>query len=253
MLRAMDDEGNWLVRNGETGLCNLITDAFLYAARQTQTGADIALHNSGGIRTNIPAGEITFEKAYNVLPFVNTLCIVEVSGQTILDELEMGARLAPGNSRSLLHASGMTYVINATIPSSVIIDEEDLFVGVSGDRRVCNVLVNGEPIDPEKSYKVVATNYSLRDKGDGHMFRGAVQLEPDFVMYYDAFADYLKTFDAIPDYYAESEGRIQILTENILAPAAKRELIKPLLFWESEEETLTTKITPLIHPSGEFS
>ncbi|MBQ7216361.1 MAG: carboxylesterase family protein [Synergistaceae bacterium] len=220
ILRAMDDEGNWLVRNGETGLADLVTDSLLYAAAQTPTGgADIAIQNGGGIRTNIQPGEITYENAYSVLPFGNTLSIVEVSGQTILDELELGAMYAPNNNGGLLQVSGLTYVIDTTIPSTVVLDENGMFSEVTGDRRVRNVLVNGEPIDPAKSYKVVGVSYVLRDQGDGHKFDGAVMLEADFAVNSDAFADYLRTIDSVPESYAEAEGRMKILTDKTTAAA----------------------------------
>ena len=220
ILRATDDNGKWLVRNGETGLCNLVTDSLLYAAAQTPTGgADIAIQNGGGIRTNIQAGEITYGDAFSVLPFGNTLSIVEVSGQAILDELEMGAMYAPNNSGGLLQVSGLTYVIDTTIPSSVVLDENGMFSEVAGDRRVKNVLVNGEPIDPAKEYKVVGVSYALRDQGDGHMFNGAVMLETDFMTNTDAFADYLRTLDSVPESYDDAEGRIKVITDKTTAAA----------------------------------
>ncbi len=220
ILRAMDNEGKWLVRNGETGLCNIVTDSYLYAAAQTPTGtADIAIHNGGGIRTNIQSGDITFGEAFNVLPFGNTLSIVEVSGQTILDELELGAMYAPNNSGGFLHVSGLTYVIDATIPSTVVLDEKGMLSAITGDRRVRNVLVNGEPIDSAKSYKVVGVSYALRDQGDGHKFDGAVLLEADFAVNSDAFADYLSTFESLPESYAEAEGRVKVLTDKTTAAA----------------------------------
>lgn len=219
-LRAMDDENKWLVRNGETGLSNLVTDSYLYAAAQRPAGgADIAIQNGGGIRTNIQAGEITYEEAYSVLPFGNTLSIVEVSGQAILDELELGAMYAPNNNGGLLQVSGLTYVIDTTIPSTVVLDENGMFSEVTGDRRVRNVLVNGEPIDPAKSYKVVGVSYALRDQGDGHKFNGAVMLDADFSVNSDAFADYLRTLDSVPESYAEAEGRMKILTDKTIAAA----------------------------------
>ncbi len=220
ILRAMNDEGIWLVRNGETGLCNIITDSYLYAAAHTPTGAaDIALYNGGGVRTNIQAGEITYGDAFSVLPFGNTLSIVDVSGQAILDELEMGARFAPNNNGGFLQTSGLTYVIDTTIPATVSVDSEGVFSAVTGDRRVRNVLVNGEPIDPAKIYRVVGTSYVLRDQGDGHKFDGAVMLEADFQVNNDAFSDYLRTFASVPEYYAEAEGRVKILTDKTTAAA----------------------------------
>ena len=76
-LPAINSNGEWLIRNGETGLCNLVTDAFLAAAAKTPTGkADIALLNSGGIRANIKAGDVTLQNIFDVAPFINYVCIV---------------------------------------------------------------------------------------------------------------------------------------------------------------------------------
>ena len=211
-LLAMDEKGDWLVRANETNLCNLVADAFLDSAKETKTGkADIAFTNAGGLRTNIKAGEIKFSNALSVLPFNNTICISEVPGQTILDELEMGARLLPKNSGGFLHIAGMTYTVDSTIPTPVIIDDKNMFVAVSGDRRVRDVKVNGEPLDPAKMYKVVSISYILYQKGDGHIFRDSKVIEPDYAAYDVVFAKYLKQFKVLPEKYSKPEGRIKFV------------------------------------------
>lgn len=211
-LPAMDAKGDWLVRNGETNLCNIITDAFLASARDTQTGkADIAMINAGGIRTNIKAGEITFQDIFSVLPFSNTICICEVPGQSILDELEMGARLAPSDSGGFLHVSGMTYTVDSRIPTPIIVDEKNMFKAVSGDRRIKDVTVNGEPLDPEKMYKVVSISFVLYLNGDGHMFNGRKLVEPDYMTADQAFRRYVKELKIVPERYRNAQGRIKFI------------------------------------------
>ena len=212
ILRAMDDNGTWLVRNGETGLCNLITDALLYSAKSTKTGtADIAFYNGGGIRTNINPGELTYGSALSVLPFSNTVCICEVSGQTILDELEHGARNFPERNGGFLHVAGMTYTINGKIPSPVKINEIGMLVSIEGERRVSDVKINGEPLDPDKLYKVVSTSYVLLAKGDGHIFKGAKILEPDYEVACDSLVHYIKSLGEIPEKYKDSQNRITFI------------------------------------------
>ena len=211
-LLAMDENTDWLVRNGETNLCNIVADAFLASARETNTGtADIAIINAGGLRSNIKAGEVRFSDALSVLPFNNTVCICEIPGQSILDELEMGARLLPHNSGGFLHVAGMTYTVDATIPTPVILDDKNMLVAISGDRRVKDAMVNGEPLDPEKSYKVASISYILYQKGDGHQFRGAKVIEPDYMAADNAFAHYLRDFERLPERYKEAQGRITII------------------------------------------
>ncbi|MBR4196194.1 MAG: bifunctional metallophosphatase/5'-nucleotidase [Synergistaceae bacterium] len=211
-LLAKDEKGNWLVRNSETNLCNLITDAFLDSAKKTKTGkADIAVNNAGGFRTDIKAGEITYSDVLGVLPFNNTVCICEVPGQSLLDELELGAQSLPDNNGGFLHVSGMTYTVDSSIPTPVIVDDKNMLVAVSGDRRVRDVKVNGEPLDPAKMYKVVSTSYVLYMNGDGHMFRGAKVIEPDYIAYDQTLANYVKQFETLPEKYRNAEGRIKFV------------------------------------------
>jgi len=60
----------------------------------------------------------------------------------------------PGGSRRgrrVLQVPGMSYEIHSCIPSSCVPDENGMFLRVEGGRRVKNVLVGGEPIDPERT------------------------------------------------------------------------------------------------------
>lgn len=154
--------GERLVRSGETNLANLCADAY-----RAVTGSDIALVNGGGVRAGIPAGEITYGQILNVHPFGNTLCMVEATGAEILDALEMGVYGLPGEDGSLQHPSGLSYEVDTGIPSGVVLDENGMFVGVEGERRVKNVLVGGQPIDPEKTYTLASHNYMIKLGGSG--------------------------------------------------------------------------------------
>ena len=117
----------------------------------------------------------------------------------------------PTQNGGLLHVAGMTYTIDATIPSPVIVDENNMFMGISGDRRVKDVKVNGEPIDPAKKYKVASTSYVIYQEGDGHKFKGAKIIEPDYLTTDAVFANYLREFDYLPERYRNAEGRIKIV------------------------------------------
>ena len=211
-LLAVDDKGEWLVRDGETNLCNLAADGGLYAAKETKTGhADIALINAGAIRKNIKAGEITYNEALSVQPFGNTLGLYEMSGQTIIDELEFGARLIPNRFGGFLHVAGLTYTINEKIPTPVKLDDHEQFIGIEGERRVSDVLVNGQPIDPNKKYIVSGTDFVIRGGGDGHVFKDAKLIERDFMVDTDVFAHYIKSLGVIPERYSKSQNRIKFV------------------------------------------
>lgn len=182
-LTTLDPEtGKRAVRSAETNLGDLCADAY-----RVLYNTDIGFVNGGGIRADIKAGDITFEDIINVHPFSNEACVVKVSGQAILDALELSASAYPGENGGFLQVSGLCYGINSKIPSSVVKDDKGAFVKVDGERRVSNVyLLNDEtgkydiPIDPEAVYTVASHNYMLLSGGDGYaMFKNDPQFEQD--------------------------------------------------------------------------
>ena len=156
------ETGVRIIRSAETNLGDLCADAY-----RAMTQADVAIVNGGGIRVSIPAGDITMNDIYKVHPFGNALCMVEATGQQILDALEWGAHSFPGENGGFLQVSGLTYEIHTYLDSTVTQDENTLFTGVAGEYRVKNVMIGGEPLDLEKTYTVASHNYMLKDQGDG--------------------------------------------------------------------------------------
>lgn len=155
--------GERLIRSGETNLGDLCADAFRYI-----TGADVAVMNGGGIRANIPAGDITYGQIISVNPFGNQLCMVETTGQELLDALELAASCLPGEYGGFLQVSGMSFTIDVSVESTVELDENNMFVSVKGDRRVKDVMIGDEPIDPAKTYTLASHDYKLKNMGDGY-------------------------------------------------------------------------------------
>lgn len=161
-----------MVRRAETNIGNFCADAF-----RDQSGADIALVNGGAIRKNIEMGEVTVGDIMNIHPYGNMLCMMEVSGQQILDALEWGARVNPEENGGFMQPSGLSYEIDVDIPSPCIEDDKKMFVRTEGERRVKNVMVGDEPLDPEKVYKVAGMDYLMMDEGDGFtMFKDGLVL-----------------------------------------------------------------------------
>ena len=151
-----------LIRMAETNIGDLAADAYRIIA-----GADIGFVSGGCFRSGIQEGDITTMDILNVFPFGNKVLAVEATGQQILDALEFGARAVPEENGAFLHPSGLTYEIHTYLPNPCSTDDNGLFTGVEGERRVKNVKVNGEPIDPEKTYTVASLNYTLKNQGDG--------------------------------------------------------------------------------------
>lgn len=157
------------LRMRETNLGDFVADAY-----RIGTDADIALVNGGGIRAPIPAGDVTRLTLKNVNPWDNEMCVIEATGQQIIDALEHGTRLYPESSGGFLQVSGLTYEIHSYVESPVVTDEKSNFVSVDDtkERRVKDVTIAGKTIDPEKTYTVAGSYYVLKNGGDGYtMFK----------------------------------------------------------------------------------
>lgn len=223
-LSIADGEGYRLVRCRETAIGNLCADAY-----RAITGADIAAVNGGGIRADLSAGDITYADIIAVHPYGNTLCMVEATGQEILDALEVAARFTTaeykgdgysmGEDGGFLSVSGMRYTIDTSIEHSVVTDENDTFVEVTGARRVKNAEVlnaetgDYEPLDPEKTYTFACHNYIIKEGGNGQiMFQDNELLIDEALLDYEVLVNYLSDTlgGEIPAQYSAPEGRITL-------------------------------------------
>ena len=190
LLKTEDGRPVRIVRNTETNLGDLCADAYL----DQSGGADIALVNGGGIRVNIPAGDITLNDILKVHPFGNSLTVIEATGQQVLDALEWSVHSMPGEFGGFDHVAGLTYEVDTTIPSPCVADENQMFdhIDESMPRRIRNVLVAGEPLDPNRTYKVVSHDYQLLEKGDGYtMFEGCTVLQESVKLDNQVLIDYI--------------------------------------------------------------
>ena len=176
-----------MIRRAETNLGDLCTDAYRFV-----TGADIALLGGGGIRVSIPAGDVTMKNMYEVFPFGNEICVVQATGQQILDALEWGAAAVPGENGGFMQVSGLSYEIHTYIDSTCTKDVNGMFTGVAGERRVRNVKVNGTPIDPDALYNVAGNDYWFLNGGDGQTaFNGAERVDAGGMLDVQVLVDYL--------------------------------------------------------------
>ena len=210
-LRSNDPKtGERLVRNNECSLANFVTDAF-----KKVLGCDVVLVNGGSIRNEIKQGVITYNDLLEAFPFGNMCAVIEVSGQQILEALEMGASHYPDEFGGFCQVAGMEYTINSKIPSTVQLDEKGNFHRIGGIYRVSDVRIGGKPLDINKKYTVGGTTYVLKDGGDGFvMFKGSKLLKDGEKSDVDAIMEYIqKQLDGkIGEQYNNpyGDGRIRI-------------------------------------------
>jgi 2',3'-cyclic-nucleotide 2'-phosphodiesterase (5'-nucleotidase family) len=207
---AVELVGGKSARTGETNLGNFIADGMLAKAKTINPDTVIALQNGGGVHKTLPAGNITLAEVFKVLPFGNSLAIMDLKGTEIKEALEHGVKTAPANaSGAFLQVAGMKFTYDSTKP-----------VG----KKVQTILVKGQngtytALDLTKNYSV-ATNIFTAKGGDGYtMFAKAYAegrvSETGFVDW-EIFRDFIA---AQPNktVTAQVEGRItNVFTLNLM-------------------------------------
>jgi 2',3'-cyclic-nucleotide 2'-phosphodiesterase (5'-nucleotidase family) len=149
-LTAELDTRTASVRSGETAFGNLVADAMRAA-----WGADIAITNGGGIRANkqYPIGhKLTRRDILSELPFGNRNVLTEINGRAVKAALENGFSQVEQRAGRFPQVSGLAVVFDPRRPAG---------------QRVVSVMVNGQPIDDDKLYRVATNDFMLRG-GDGY-------------------------------------------------------------------------------------
>lgn len=179
----------------EFPLGNLIVDAM-----RATLDTDLAIMNTGGIRTSLPAGDVTYEALYRVLPFGNRLVEMELSGAAVRAAVEHA--LTGGSARG--HFSGLRATYDPMAPA--------------GSRLLELTLESGEPIEDGETY-TVAVNDFLAEGGDGYdMLLGATSVGYSDILLVDAVVGYVRTLPS--PVHAPKERRLVPISEP--APARAR-------------------------------
>lgn len=214
-LTTVDENGNRIIRTTETNLGDFCADAF-----RVVTGADIGFMNGGGIRANISAGDVTFNDILSVFPWNNRVCVIEVTGQQIVDMLELAVLNHPNEDGTFQHISGLTFEFDNSIPTPVILDENMNFVRIDGERRVSNVKVLNqetnqyEAISLNHKYDLASHNYLLLEQGGGAtMFQGAKVISDKGMLDVELLEVYITDYlnGVIGEDYKESQNRIMLV------------------------------------------
>jgi len=167
------------VRTQETNLGNLIADAILDKTRPDK--AQVAIINSGGIRSSIPTGNITVGNVLEVLPFGNTIARLDLTGSQLKEALEKGVSKIENGEGRFPQVAGLRFEFNPKAP-----------VG----KRILSIQIqnsdgNYQPLAASSTYRVI-TNSFLLNGGDGYdVFQsGKNQIDTGFLLA-DVVMDYI--------------------------------------------------------------
>ena len=203
-----DDETGYSKGHNENGLCELVVDAFRESGK-----SDIGLINAGSVRNELPAGEITFNTVLNVLPYSNDVQVAKMKGQVLLDALEFGVRKTPETNNGFLQVSGLEYTVDLSVETPVKTNEKGNYLGIEGERRVRDVLVNGEPLNPEAEYTVASSSYLLTGGDNFSMFADDAEIiadvgKTDNIVLSEFIENNLH--GVVPETYQNTEKRIHL-------------------------------------------
>jgi len=162
------------------GACQLVTEGFLHVT----PSADIAIQNAGGCRTDIRQGSFTYNDAFALLPFANSLVTFEMTGAQIHAVLEdaLDYGIVAGSTGAYPYVAGLKFFVDANATKG---------------SRFSNLMVNSRlqasswaPIDPAKRYVVAANSYIAGGKSGYTEFTSAT-VAPTYV---DTHTEYAQGF-----------------------------------------------------------
>lgn len=151
----------------ECALGNFMVDAFItMAAEKYNTKVDAAVINFGGIRlTQLPAGNVTTGKIFELMPFDNLLILQKVKGDALQKFLDLSAE------KGGWPWAGITMQLK--------------------DKKAINVKVGGVPLDPNALYTVANSDFLANGGDNADMLRNIPQVSSGYLMR-DAIIDYIK-------------------------------------------------------------
>lgn len=205
-------------RDVETNNGDLITDAMRWKVLQNKDGLTVnedhvvAITNGGGIRAAIAKGDVTKKDINTVLPFGNTVAVVYVTGEQLLEALEASTFSTPTAVGGFPQVSG----INFTIHTGKAYDKNDAtypestYYGPKTINRVVINSVNGKEFKANEVYAVVTNNFCAAGGDTYYAFKAASAQFDTGIPLDEAVMEYVtkELKGVIGKQYAEPQGRI---------------------------------------------
>ena len=128
-----------MMPRNSTELMNLMGDIVMAEGEALIGGkVDMAISNKGGIRKDLPQGDVSQGDIMSIFPFLNHVNVIEISGADLLD-----------NFRIMAAQKGQAVSKNVDI------------VYNPADTTIVSAKINGKPVDPKATYKVASIDYLI--------------------------------------------------------------------------------------------
>ena len=170
---TLDKKGQW-----QTPIGNLLADItfqrgnIVFSKKENKI-MDICLLNHGGIRTILPKGNVTMRNAYQIMPFENSLYIIELKGAQVLEMVN--------------------YIITEKKPHPLA----GMTFEIDKNNQAAKIIIQGKPFDINKSYYVGTSDY-LSNGGDNMtFFKNRVSSHDMNYKLRNIMIDYFKEVDTV--------------------------------------------------------
>lgn len=159
-------------RYRETALGDLTADAMGWYLRRFNP--DFALTNSGAIRAGLSEGSVSRKSIYDILPFDSSVVFLNLTGRQVRTLFDFIGTVQPGEGAFPQVSDGIRFKMDTK-------------------KKICeDIMINGNPIDPDRSYGIVTNSY-LAKGGDGYQaFLQAVDQFDSSIFQRDALLAYIK-------------------------------------------------------------
>jgi 2',3'-cyclic-nucleotide 2'-phosphodiesterase (5'-nucleotidase family) len=197
-LKILDAEGRQQVRYAETNVGDLVADSY-----RIITGADFAMTNGGGIRVDLPKGQLTYGDLITLMPFENHICMVDITGAQLKDLLEDCTKHTPVEFGDFPQVSGIKFTIDKR--------------RTEGDRITDMVILNKtgnyEPVVMDRTYNLATIDYCVTGGGFVGKLKQNRVSKPNIMVYNECLIKYVteNLKGHIGSEYAAPQGRIKIV------------------------------------------
>ncbi|RYY14082.1 MAG: hypothetical protein EOO36_14845, partial [Cytophagaceae bacterium] len=144
---------------------------------------DLGVMTNGGLRTALPAGNITLGNIFELMPFENELVVLDAPGPVVQQLFAYAARIG-------MPIAGAVYTVGP-------------------DKAPQAISIGGRPFDPVRTYSIAVSDY-LAGGGDNLTFLKDARLSHTGLLLRTVIVNHIKALTAAGQpVTAQVEGRVK--------------------------------------------